>query len=216
MLAPSSGEIMPRRKAEADEVKRVAEEILGSEVGEKYATKINEIAKALGRDPKEVFITALETGLRSYEWGKLSALDIIACIDLLGYIDEKFYRRIYVESPIEAVVKQADKFSEATKKILEGYGGGVRHIVEKILEEKLGKLNEEGGREEKEAKKQQNQGLLDKMLDNIMSYIADEIGARLGKEIADAVTPELKEIILKMIQEGRIRIELGGEEIVKE
>ena len=203
---------MPRRKAEAEEVKRIAEEILGEE---KYITRINEIARTLGRDPREIIRTALEAGLSTYEWGKLSALDVIACIDLLSYIDEKFYRRIYVESPIESVVKQADKFSEATKKILEGYGGGVRHIVERILEEKLGEKEGEGGGE-KEAKKQQNQGLLDKMLDNIMSYIADEIGARLGKEVADAVTPELREIVLKMIQEGRIRIELAGEEVVKE
>ena len=205
---------MPKRKAEVEDVKRIAEEILGEE---KYITRINEIAKALGRDPREIIRTALEAGLSTYEWGKLSALDVIACIDLLSYIDEKFYRRIYVESPIEAVVKQADKFSEATKKILEGYGGGIRRTVEEVLEEKLGKLNDEGGGGGKEAKgAKQNQGLLDKMLDNIMSYIADEIGARLGKEVADAVTPELREIVLKMIQEGRIRIELAGEEVVKE
>jgi hypothetical protein len=207
---------MPKRKAEADEVKRIAEEVLGGEVGEKYISRISEIAKMLGRDPKEIFTVALETGLRSYEWGKLSALDVIACTELLSYIDEKFYRRIYVESPIESVVKQADKFSEATRKILEGYGGGVRQTVERILEEKLGKMEEEGGGEEKKGRQQQNQGLLDKMLDNIMGYIADEIGARLGKEVADAVTPELREIVLKMIQEGRIRIELAGEEVVKE
>ena len=203
---------MPRRKAEAEEVKRIAEEILGEE---KYITRINEIARTLGRDPREIIRTALETGLSVYEWGKLSALDIIACTVLLGYIDEMFYRKIYVESPIESVIKQADKFSEATKKILEGYGGGLRATVEKVLEEKLGKMaGQEGGGEK--GKKQQNQGLLDKMLDNIMSYIADELGARLSKEVADAVAPELREIILKMIKEGRIRIELGGEEVVKE
>jgi hypothetical protein len=201
---------MPRRKAEKEEVLKVAEEILGEE---KYITRINEISRALGKDPREIIRTALEAGLSTYEWGKLSALDVIACIDLLSYIDEKFYRRIYVESPIESVVKQADKFSEATKKILEGYGGGVRSIVEEVLEEKL--RRKEGG-EEKEVKKQQNQGLLDRMLDNIMTYISDEIGARLGKEIADAVTPELREIVLKMIQEGKIKIELGGGEVVKE
>ena len=203
---------MPRKKAEKEEVLKIAEELLSEE---KYITRISEIAKVLGKEPREILRTALETGLSVYEWGKLSALDIIACTVLLGYIDEMFYRKIYVESPIEAVVKQADKFSEATRKILEGYGGGVRATVEKILEEKLGEKEGEGGGE-KEAKKQQNQGLLDKMLDNIMSYIADELGARLSKEVADAVTPELKEIILKMIQEGRIRIELAGGEVVKE
>ena len=205
---------MPRRKAEAEDVKRIAEEIISEE---KYASKIMEIAKVLGRDPKEVFRAALEAGLSTYEWGKLSALDIIACTELLSYIDERFYRRIYVESPIEAVVRQADKFSEATRKILEGYGGGIRRTVEEVLEEKLGKLmSEEGGGGEKEGRKQQNQGLLDKMIDNIMSYIADELGARLSKEVADAVTPELKEIILQMIREGKIKIELGGAEVVKE
>ena len=203
---------MPRRKAEAEDVKRIAEEIISEE---KYTNRIMEIAKVLGRDPKEVFRVALEAGLSTYEWGKLSALDIIACTELLSYIDERFYRKIYVESPIESVVRQADKFSEATRKILEGYGSGVRATVEKILEEKLGKMEEQEGGGEK-GKKQQNQGLLDKMLDNIMSYIADEIGARLGKEVADAVTPELREIVLKMIQEGKIRIELAGEEVVKE
>jgi hypothetical protein len=205
---------MPRKKAEKEEVLKIAEELLSEE---KYITRINEIAKVLGKEPREILRTALETGLASYEWGKLSALDVIACIDLLSYIDEKFYRRIYVESPIEAVVKQADKFSEATKKILEGYGGGIRRTVEEVLEEKLGKLNEEGGGGGKEAKgAKQNQGLLDKMLDNIMSYIADELGARLSKEVADAVAPELREIILRMIKEGRIKIELAGEEVVKE
>ena len=203
---------MPRRKVEKSEVLKVAEEILGEE---KYITRINEIAKALGKEPREIVRMALERGLSSYDWGKLTALDIIACTELLAHIDEVFYRRIYVESPIEAVVKQADKFSEATRKILEGYGGGVRATVEKILEEKLGKMEgQEGGGEK--GKKQQNQGLLDKMLDNIMGYIADELGARLSKEVADAVAPELREIILKMIKEGRIKIELAGEEVVKE
>jgi hypothetical protein len=204
---------MPRRKAEAEEVKKIAEELLSEE---KYITRISEIAKVLGKEPREILRTALEAGLSTYEWGKLTALDIIACTELLAHIDEVFYRRIYVESPIEAVVKQADKFSEATRKILEGYGGGVRATVEKILEEKLGKMAEQEGGEKEAKGAKQNQGLLDKMLDNIMSYIADEIGARLGKEVADAVTPELREIVLKMIQEGRIRIELAGEEVVKE
>jgi hypothetical protein len=156
---------MPRRKAEAEEVKRIAEEILGEE---KYITRINEIAKALGRDPREIIRTALEAGLATYEWGKLSALDVIACIDLLSYIDEKFYRRIYVESPIESVVKQADKFSEATKKILEGYGGGVRHIVERILEEKLG---------EKVERKPKRKGVegLRKVLEDINELLAEKL-----------------------------------------
>ncbi|MCC6059233.1 MAG: hypothetical protein LM563_03200 [Thermofilum sp.] len=200
---------MPKRKAEADELKKIAEEILGDE---KVASRVSELSKRLGKDPKEVISTALETGLRGYDWSRLNALDIMACIELLGQIDERFYRRIYVESPIESVVRQADKFSEATKKILEGYyGGSMKKLVEDVLREKLGEKREAG----EEKGRRQNQGLLDKMLDNIMSYISDEIGARLGKEIADAVTPELRDIVLKMIQEGRIKIELGGEEVVK-
>ena len=200
---------MPKRKAEADELKKIAEEILGDE---KVASRVSELSKRLGKDPREVISTALETGLRGYDWSKLNALDIMACIELLGQIDERFYRRIYVESPIESVVRQADKFSEATKKILEGYyGGSMKRLVEDVLREKLGEKREAG----EEKGRRQNQGLLDKMLDNIMSYISDEIGARLGKEIADAVTPELRDIVLKMIQEGRIKIELGGEEVVK-
>jgi len=200
---------LPKRKAEADELKKIAEEILGDE---KVASRVSELSKRLGKDPKEVISTALETGLRGYDWSRLNALDIMACIELLGQIDERFYRRIYVESPIESVVRQADKFSEATKKILEGYyGGSMKKLVEDVLREKLGEKREAG----EEKGRRQNQGLLDKMLDNIMSYISDEIGARLGKEIADAVTPELRDIVLKMIQEGRIKIELGGEEVVK-
>jgi hypothetical protein len=200
---------LPKRKAEADEIKKIAEEILGDE---KVASKISELSKKLGKDPREVISAALDTGLRSYDWSRLNALDIMACIELLSHIDEKFYRRIYVESPIESVVRQADKFSEATKKILEGYyGGSMKKLVEDVLREKLGEKRESG----EEKGRRQNQGLLDKMLDNIMSYISDEIGARLGKEIADAVTPELRDIVLKMIQEGKIRIELGGEEVVK-
>jgi DNA-binding TFAR19-related protein (PDSD5 family) len=175
---------------------------------------VEEIAKTLNIEPKEIVRTALQTGLKSYQWGKLSTADVIACVNFLAYLDALFYRRIYVESPIESVIRQADKFSEATRKILEGYGGGLRATVEKVLEEKLGKMKEERGEEERKGR-QQNQGLLDKMIDNIMSYIADELGARLSKEVADAVAPELREIILKMIKEGRIRIELGGEEVVK-
>jgi hypothetical protein len=204
---------MPRRKAEKEEVLKVAEEILGTE---EFSQMVEEIAKTLNIEPKDVIKTALLAGLKSYQWGKLSTADVIACANFLAYLDALFYRRIYVESPIESVIKQADKFSEATKKILEGYGGGLRATVERVLEEKLGKTEEEGGVEEKKGRQQQNQGLLDKMLDNIMGYISDEIGARLGKEIADSVTPELREIVLKMIQEGRIKIELAGEEVVKE
>ena len=205
---------MPRRKVEKSEVLKVAEEILGTE---EFSQMVEEIAKTLNIEPKDVIKTALLTGLKGYQWGKLSTADVIACANFLAYLDALFYRRIYVESPIEAVVRQADKFSEATKKILEGYGGGIRRTVEEMLEEKLRKVEGQeggGGKEAKGAK--QNQGLLDKMLDNIMTYVSDEIGARLGKEIADAVTPELREIILKMIKEGRIRIELAGEEVVKE
>jgi len=204
---------LPRRKAEKEEVLKVAEEVLGTE---EFSQMVEEIAKTLNIEPKDVIKTALLTGLKGYQWGKLSTADVIACANFLAYLDALFYRRIYVESPIESVIKQADKFSEATRKILEGYGGGLRATVEKVLEEKLGKVEEQEGGGEKKGRQQQNQGLLDKMLDNIMGYIADEIGARLGKEVADAVTPELREIVLKMIQEGRIRIELGGEEVVKE
>jgi len=203
---------LPRRKVEKSEVLKVAEEILGTE---EFSQMVEEIAKTLNIEPKDVIKTALLTGLKGYQWGKLSTADVIACANFLAYLDALFYRRIYVESPIESVIKQADKFSEATRKILEGYGGGLRATVEKVLEEKLRKMEEQEGGGEK-GKKQQNQGLLDKMLDNIMGYIADELGARLSKEVADAVAPELREIILKMIKEGRIKIELAGEEVVKE
>jgi len=46
---------MPRKKAEKGEAIRLAEEVLGGEQGEQYITAVNEIAKALGKEPREVF-----------------------------------------------------------------------------------------------------------------------------------------------------------------
>lgn len=203
---------LPRRKAEVGEVKRATEEVLSGEQGEQYLTAISEIAKKLGKEPREVFQTMLQIGLKAFDWGRMTVPELIVCVDVLGYLDEKFYRRIYVESPIDSVIKQADKFSEATRKILEGYARGIEPLAARKVEAQRGE--EEARREE--ARRQPSQGILDKMVDNIMSYVADEIGARLGKEVADAVTPELREIVLKMIKEGRIKIELAGEEVVGE
>lgn len=202
---------MPRRRAEAGEIRRLAEEVFSGEQGEQYLTAINELAKQLGKEPREVFQGVLQAGLKAYNWSKMTIPDLIVCVDVLGYLDEKFYRRIYVESPIDSVIRQADKFSEATRKILEGYARGIEHLAAKKAE---AQKEEESRREE--ARRQQSQGILDRMVDSIMSYVADEIGARLGKEVADAVTPELREIVLKMIREGKIKIELAGEEVVGE
>jgi DNA-binding TFAR19-related protein (PDSD5 family) len=132
---------------------------------------------------------------------------LIICVDFLSYLDDKFYRRIYVESPIDSVIKQADRFSEATRKILEGYARGITIRTQQQQQQE---------EEEEEAKpKQQQGGVLDKIIDNVVSYISDELGARLSKEVVDAVEPELREVLINMIKEGKIRVEITGGELLK-
>jgi hypothetical protein len=203
---------LPRRKAEAGEVRRLAEEVFQGEAGEQYLTAINELAKKLGKEPREVFQSALQVGLKAYEWGRMTIPDLIVCVDVLGYLDEKFYKRIYVESPIDSVIRQADKFSEATRKILEGYAKGIETLAVRKAEAQKGE--EEARREE--ARRQPSQGVIDKAIDIIMGYVAEELGARVSKEIADVAAPGIKEALLRMIKEGRVRIELAGEEVVVE
>jgi ASC-1-like (ASCH) protein len=203
---------MPRKKAEKGEAIRLAEEVLGGEQGEQYITAINEIAKAIGKEPREVFQTLLNIGLKAYNWGSMTIPDLIVCVDVLAYLDDKFFKRIYVESPIEAVVKQADKFSEATRKILEGYSRGIVIPTAKKAEGK----EEEGAEAKEESKKQPQQGgVLDRIVDNVVSYISDELGARLSKDIVDTVEPPLKEALINMIKEGKVRIEIVGGDLFK-
>jgi ASC-1-like (ASCH) protein len=203
---------MPRRKAEKSEALRVAEEVLGGEAGEQYLTAVNEIAKALGKEPREVFQSLLNIGLKAYNWGSMTIPDLIICVDVLAYLDDKFFKRIYVESPIDSVIRQADRFSEATRKILEGYSRGIVIPTTKKVEGKEGEG--EGAREEK-PKQPQQQGVLDKIVDNVVSYISDELGARLSKDIVDAVEPPLKEALINMIKEGKVKIEITGGELLK-
>jgi hypothetical protein len=199
---------MPRRKAEKGEVLKVVEEVLGGEQGEQYLTAINEIAKQLGKEPREVFQSLLSIGLKAYNWGSMTIPDLIVCVDVLGYLDEKFYRRIYVESPIEAVIRQADKFSEATRKILEGYGVMIKAKAEQ-------QQQQQQQQEEAKPKQQQGGGVLDKVIDNIVMYISEELGARLSKDVVDAVEPELREVLVNMIREGKIRVEITGGELLR-
>lgn len=203
---------MPRRKAEASEFRRLAEEVFQGEAGEQYLAAINEIAKQLGKEPREVFQGVVQAGIKAYNWSKMTVPDLIVCVDVLGYLDEKFYRRIYVESPIDSVIRQADKFSEATRKILEGYARGIEQLAAKKVEAQ--KEEEEPRREE--ARRQQSQGFIEKTIDIIMGYVAEELGARVSREIADAAAPGIKEALLRMIKEGRVRIELAGEEVIGE
>jgi hypothetical protein len=53
------------------------------------------------------------------------------------------------------------------------------------------------------------------MIDHVVTYIADELGARLSKDVVDAVEPELKEVLINMIKEGKIRVEILGGELLK-
>ncbi len=203
---------MSKRKAEKGGVLKVAEEVLGGEAGEQYVTAINEIAKALGKDPREVFQSMLQIGLRAYNWGSMTIPDLIVCVDVLSYLDEKFYKRVYVESPIDAVIRQADRFSEAARKILEGYSRGIA-IQELRSREAAGEEKAEA-REEKPKQPQQG-GVLDKLVDNVVAYLSEELGARLSKDLVDAVEPPLKEALINMIREGKVRIEIVGGDLLK-
>ena len=203
---------MPRKKAEKGEVMKLTEEVLGGEQGEQYLTAINELAKALGKEPREVFQSLLSIGLKAYNWGSMTIPDLIVCVDVLAYLDDKFFKRIYVESPIDSVIRQADRFSEATRKILEGYSRGIVIPTTKKIEGK----EEEGAEAKEESKKQPQQGgVLERIVDNVVSYISEELGARLSKDIVDTVEPPLKEAFINMIKEGKVRIEILGGDLLK-
>jgi len=200
---------MPRRKAEPEDVKRVAGQLLeGESELKQYMTQIEQLAQRLGVEPRELLKRILEIGVKTYDIGSMSLTQLIVCVDFLSYLDEKFYKRIYVESPIDSVIRQADKFSEATRKILEGYARGITFRAPQQQEE-------EG--EEAKPKQQPNQqgGVLDKMIDTVVGYISEELGARLSKDIVDTVEPPLKEALLNMIREGKVRIEIVGGELLK-
>jgi ASC-1-like (ASCH) protein len=170
-------------------------------------TQIEQQAQRLGVEPRELLKKILEIGVRTYDIGSMTLTQLIVCVDFLSYLDDKFYRRIYVESPIDSVIKQADRFSEATRKILEGYARGI--VV------KTPQQQQEKEEEEPKPKQQQQGGVLDKMIDTVVTYIADELGARLSKDIVDTVEPELKEVLINMIKEGRVKIEIAGGELLK-
>jgi hypothetical protein len=201
---------MPRKKAEPEEVRKASEQLLQGEVELKqYLTQIEQLAQSIGVEPRELLKRILEIGVRTYDLGNMSLTQLIVCVDFLSYLDDKFYRRIYVESPIDSVIKQADRFSEATRKILEGYARG---IVVKTQQQQ----QQEEEEEEAKPKKQQQGGVLDRMIDHVVTYIADELGARLSKDIVDTVEPELKEVLISMIKEGKIKIEILGGELFKQ
>jgi hypothetical protein len=200
---------MSRRKATEEGVKKASEQLLQGEAELKqYMTQIEQLAEKIGVEPRQLLLKIIETGVRVYDWGSMTIPQLIICVDFLAYLDDKFYRRIYVENPIDSVIKQADRFSEATRKILEGYARGITFRAPQQQQEE-----EEGAAEAKP--KQQQGGVLDKMIDHVVTYIADELGARLSKDIADVVEPELKEVLINMIKEGRVRIEIVGGELLK-
>jgi hypothetical protein len=198
-----------RKKATEEDTRRAAEQVFQGEPELKqYMTQIEELAQRLGVEPRELLKRILEIGVRTYDISSMSLSQLIVCVDFLSYLDDKFYRRIYVESPIDSVIKQADRFSEATRKILEGYARG---IIVRTPQQQATQQQQQ----EEEAKKQQGGSVLDKMIDNIVTYISDELGARLSKDIVDAVEPQLKEVLITMIKEGKVRIEILGGELLK-
>ncbi len=200
--------VMSKRKATGEGVKKATEQLLQGEAELKqYLTQIEQIAQKLGVEPRELLKRILEIGVRTYDIGSMSLAELIICVDFLSYLDDKFYRRIYVESPIDSVIRQADRFSEATRKILEGYGAMIRVKTPQQQQQE----------EEAKPKQQQQQqgGVLDKVIDHVVTYIADELGARLSKEVVDAVEPELRDVLINMIKEGKIRVEITGGELLK-
>jgi ASC-1-like (ASCH) protein len=200
---------MPRRKAEAEDVKRAAEQLLQGEPELKqYLTQIEQLAQRLGVEPRELLKRILEIGVRTYDIGSMTLTQLIVCVDFLAYLDDKFYRRIYVESPIEAVVKQSDRFSEAARKILEAYARGITIRAPQ-------QQQEEEEAKPRQQQQQQQGGVLDKMIDAVVGYISEELGARLSKDIVDTVEPPLKEALINMIKEGKVRIEIIGGELLK-
>jgi len=204
--------VMGRKKATEEDVRRAAEQVFqGESELKQYMTQIEQLAQKLGVEPRELLKRILEIGVRTYDIGSMSLTQLIVCVDFLSYLDDKFYRRIYVESPIDSVIKQADRFSEATRKILEGYARGITFRAPQQQEGE----EEEEAKSKKQQQQQQQGGVLDKIIDNVVSYISDELGARLSKDVVDAVEPELKEVLLSMIKEGKIRVEIVGGELLK-
>jgi hypothetical protein len=199
-----------RRKAEKEDVVKAGEQVFQGEPELKqYMTQIEELAQRLGVEPRELLKRILEVGVRTYDISSMSLSQLIVCVDFLSYLDDKFYRRIYVESPIDSVIRQADRFSEATRKILEGYARGITVRAPQQQQQATQQQQEE------EAKKQQGSGVLDKMIDTFMTYLGEELGARISKDLVDTVEPPLKEAIINMIREGKVRIEILGGELLK-
>jgi len=202
---------MPRRKAAEEDVRRAAEQVLSGEPELKqYLTQIEQLAERLGVEPRELLKRILEVGVRTYDIGSMTLTQLIVCVDFLSYLDDKFYRRIYVESPIDSVIKQADRFSEAARRILEGYARGIT-----IRAQQQQQQEEEEEAKPRQQQQQQQGGVLDRMIDHVVTYIADELGARLSKDVVDAVEPELREVLINMIKEGKVRIEIVGGELFK-
>ena len=205
---------MPRKKVEnEEEVKKVLAQLIGEERAKEISGFVAEVAATTGKDIRELLKDVIETGIRASDWRKLTAPDIVACVHLLSYVDSMFYRRIYALSPMEVVVEQADKYSTAVKKILESHGAGLTPIVETVIERKLKEIEGVEKQEKREQARQEN-SLLAKAIDTIVTAVSEELASRVSAEIAQDVAPHLKDRILEMIRKGEIEIRLRGEEIV--
>jgi hypothetical protein len=57
--------------------------------------------------------------------------------------------------------------------------------------------------------------VLDRIVDNVVAYLSEELGARLSKDLVDTVEPPLKEALINMIKQGKVRIEILGGDLFK-
>jgi len=205
---------MPRKKttSEEEEARKILEQLVGTEKAEEIAGYIATIAESTGKSFKEVIKEMLESTVVAHAFQKLTAPDLVACATFLKYLDILFFSRVYATSPMEAVIRQADQYSEAVRKILEAQAGGLQPIIERVLEERLGRIEkrlEEAKKEKGEEEKKEGNRLLERAIDKIMGIIAEEIGARVGPEVAETLAPPLRDKILEAIRKGEIIVKLG-------
>lgn len=210
---------MPRRKAEVEEAKRILERLVGAEKAEEVATFLANYIELTGKDINEALRELFDTAMTAKAFAKLTAPDLVACAHFLKLLDVLFFRHVYAITPVEAVVQQADKYSEATKKILESYASGLAPLVEPIIErkitEKVEKLAPPKREEEKGVKEKKSENtLLGKAVDTIMTAISEEIASRVSADVAETVAPALRDRIIDMLRKGEIRIVLPGEELL--
>jgi len=216
----------PRRKAreapDVEELKKFTERLFGAEESERIASFIEEQVALTGKTYKEILKEMFDTAVAARAFQKLNAMDLVACSYFISFLDSILFRRVYAVSPVEAVVHQADKYSEAIRKILESYSVGLKPLIERAIEEKVVErlqalAREVEAREEKKEEKPRGSEnrLLAQAIDMLMSMIMTEISTRVSSDIAQSVAPAIRDVILKALEKGEITIKLPGSEVVK-